>query len=349
MSDKFKTMKWYSPFSAPFVMEGLPFFEQDRIYRRLPVNLVHPLPNDVELLTTNTAGVQIRFKAYTKAIAIRIKLHGAHYMHHMAPVGEMGADLYLSKEGEPRFHSSTSFNEQKDYIESALLDLEHENTYNAVINLPLYQGVYEVQLGFDESTQLMPPEQRKRQGRAVFYGTSITQGGCANRPGMAYTNILSRKMDVECINLGFSGSGKGEPEVAHAIAMIENPRILVLDYDCNCPTAQQLEKTMYDFIKIYRESHNNVPILVVSKLRYAAELIDERSAADRIERRTAQVNALEKLAGEGYKDIYFQDGAELLGEDFEVCTVDGIHPTDLGFYRIAEVLLPVVENILDTH
>lgn len=163
---------------------------------------------------------------------------------------------------------------------------------------------------------------------------------------MAYTNIISRKLNVECINLGFSGNGKGEPELARIITQIERPGCIVLDYEANCVSQELFYKTMPEFIEILRSVHREIPILLVSKIKYALELIDGEMLKRRLELKEFQFNLVEELKRKGDRFIYFYDGEELLGDSFDECTVDGVHPTDLGFMRMAEKLTPVIEKIL---
>jgi len=180
----------------------------------------------------------------------------------------------------------------------------------------------------------------------VVYGTSITQGGCACRPGMAYTNILSRRLNLEFINLGFSGNGRGEPEVARIIATLPEPACFVLDYEANCTDPEQLRKTLPEFIRILRAAHPRIPLLVISRIPYAAEDHKPVAHGRRLERRDIQSQCVETFRQAGDSRIFFQDGSNLLGADFDECTVDGSHPTDLGFLRMAEGLEPVFRKIL---
>lgn len=180
----------------------------------------------------------------------------------------------------------------------------------------------------------------------IVYGTSIAHGGCASRPGMCYTNILSRKLNRPFINLAFSGSGRGEPEVAEHIARIKNPAMLILDYEANCTGPEHLAETLPGFIRILRAKHPVTPMLLVSKVAYAREVFDKelknaREMCKKIEREN-----VERCQAAGDKNIYFIDAEFFQGEDFWECTVDGVHPTDMGFYRMAENLLPEIEKRL---
>jgi lysophospholipase L1-like esterase len=163
---------------------------------------------------------------------------------------------------------------------------------------------------------------------------------------MAYTNILSRRLNIECVNLGFSGNGRGEPEVAEAIAQIANPACFVLDYEANAGSGGILERTLPGFIGILRKDHPEVPVLVVSKIGFAEELYNCEAAGRKVFLRDYQRNMVEDLRRNGDENIHFLDGIELLGDSFDECTVDGVHPTDLGFWRMAEKLEPVIRKLL---
>jgi len=214
------------------------------------------------------------------------------------------------------------------------------------VNFPLYKGVEEVSAGLDEGAEILPPPPYDSNLRVVAYGTSITQGGCACRPGMAYTNILSRRFNMEFINLGFSGNGRGEPEVAATIAEIERPGCFILDYEANSGSTEELKRTFPEFIRILRDAHPKVPILALSRTNFSSDLFDPAGLQSRIERRDFQRSVIDGLRKKGDKFVYFKDGSELLGKDFDECTVDGAHPTDLGFMRMADALTPVLRGIL---
>ncbi|WP_338131003.1 SGNH/GDSL hydrolase family protein [Cohnella rhizosphaerae] len=164
---------------------------------------------------------------------------------------------------------------------------------------------------------------------------------------MAYPNLLSRYLPYEFINLGFSGNGKGEPEVARTIAGIADPAMFVLDYEANVGTAERMAETLPAFIRILRERHPEVPILVVSKIRSAGERFYEEMRQLLHDRKHVQRSTVERLRSEGDANVHFLDGGTLLGdEDAEECTVDGVHPTDLGFLRMAKSLAPVIRKLI---
>ncbi|WJH35520.1 hypothetical protein N6H14_05760 [Paenibacillus sp. CC-CFT747] len=164
---------------------------------------------------------------------------------------------------------------------------------------------------------------------------------------MAYPNILSRRIPLEFINLGFSGNGKGEPEVAEIVSKIEDPACMVIDYEGNCVSTELFRKTLPEFIRIYREAHPVTPILVVSRIRYAREELTPHLYETRMERKRLEKSLVNELREQGDLNLYFFDGSGSLGDgDYFECTVDGTHPTDLGFLRMADALEPVLKTLL---
>ncbi|MFA7186039.1 MAG: SGNH/GDSL hydrolase family protein, partial [Victivallales bacterium] len=210
---------------------------------------------------------------------------------------------------------------------------------------PLYNGVEKLSVGLDKNAAIAAPKPFIDDGPIVVYGTSIAQGGCASHPGMCYSNILSRKLNRPFINLGFSGNGKGEPEVAEHISRIKDPAMFILDYEANV-LPERMAETLPGFIRILRGKHPTTPILVVSKVAYAREVFDEGEKNKRESSKKIERENVEKFRAAGDKNIHFIDAGLFQGEDFWECTVDGGHPTDLGFYRMAENLLPEIEKRL---
>ena len=164
---------------------------------------------------------------------------------------------------------------------------------------------------------------------------------------MSYTNILSRRFDREFINLGFSGNGKGDPEIAELINGIDQPACIILDYDANNVHIDDLIRTMPTFIRILRDRNAEVPILVLSRIPYSYEHANPSSYEDRLARRNYQKNLVMELQSQGERNIRFYDGAQGFGDTWNECTVDGVHPTDFGLMRIADGLTPILKEILN--
>lgn len=341
-------LRWHSPLEAPFHIAGFPWLAQDGIYRRLPLASEAVLPPAVDTLAYCTAGGQIRFRTNSSRLVIRVRLAGPANMYHMPPTGQCGVDCYLGEPGEQSFITTAKFKPTESEYESQLYQWDSKKDVAVTLNLPLYQGVEEVWIGVDKDAVISDAPAYASSRPVIIYGTSITQGGCASRPGMAYSNILSRMIPVEFVNLGFSGNGKGEPELAHIMSEIDDPALFILDYEGNTGEAGNIARTLPAFIQILRERHPEVPILVVSRI-YTAEdqfYMERRGLHDR--RRLIQIEHVEQRMAEGDRNIHFVDGFKLLGDDFVVndCTVDGTHPTDLGFLRMAQSLAPIIKPLL---
>lgn len=339
-------LKWLSPFLAPVEQLGFAWLEQDKKYRRLPVNPGVSLPPAVDTLANCTAGGQIRFRTNSSRLSIRVRLHAPANMYHMPPTGQCGFDCYLGVPGEQLFFTTARFDHRESEYEASFYDWKQQKEEEVTLYFPLYQGVENVWIGIDPDASLLPPTPLASYKPVVIYGTSITQGGCASRPGMACSNILSRKLPLPFINLGFSGNGKGEPELAEVISTIADPALLVLDYEANTGEVENIARTLPEFIRILRSKHPDVPILVIStnekaKAHFYQDLADLHAA-----RRKVQQDTVQRLREAGDERIYFVDGYTLLGEDALECTVDGVHPTDLGFLKMAKSLHPVLDDLL---
>jgi lysophospholipase L1-like esterase len=161
---------------------------------------------------------------------------------------------------------------------------------------------------------------------------------------MAYPNILSRRLNLEFVNLGFSGNGKGEPALARLINQIENKRMIVLDYEANA--GETIRETLGPFLDLLREADKEIPILVQSKIRYAEELANPEKLKKSRDRAQFQRQVVETRRSAGDANLYFLDGSLLLGDRADECTVDGVHPTDLGFMMMADHIAPKLIEIL---
>jgi lysophospholipase L1-like esterase len=345
-------LKYYAPADAPMRLSGFPFYAADRVYRRLPLQPDRKLPDKVERLAWNTAGGQLAFRSDSKRIVLAVKLQYASVMYHMAQTGSAGFDLYTGVPGRRLFSGIAKFKAGSTEYTSEIFRNPEAKMREFLIDFPLYSGVESVFIGLDAGAKFEAPTPWTDDRPIVVYGSSITQGGCASRPGMVYTNILSRKLNRPVINLGFSGAGCGEPEVVDEVAKVENPALFVLDYEANTKDAATMRETMPYFIRAIRKRHPAAPILILTKIRYPREFIDT-APADQAPRSGKSLELREeqrRIAEEFTKadpNIHFFDGSGLLGEDWDEGTVDGVHPNDFGFYRMAKNLLPVLSGILD--
>lgn len=339
-------MDWYTVDQPEFRLSGLPWYKPGDPFRRIPLDA--SVSAGVNHLAWNTAGVMLRFKTNAKEIRIDAKIWKNSRMDHMAHDGSMGFDVYLGSGCQKFYRQTTRFDQTKDaYITPVLGPLSEAKMREVTIHFPLYSGPEYLRIGLTEGAVIEEPTPWKDDRPIVVYGTSIQQGGCASRPGMCHTNQMSRMLNRPFINLAFSGSGKGEPAMAELIADIKNPAMIVLDYDANAHV-DGLRATLSNFIDIIRKKHPVTPILLISKLPFAAELANEyQYPEERWEYQKIHMDELKKRRDAGDTNIHFLDGTALLGNDPSECTVDGIHATDLGFYMMAKHTAPVIARILE--
>ncbi|MDD5677637.1 MAG: SGNH/GDSL hydrolase family protein [Kiritimatiellae bacterium] len=325
-------------------LEGLAWFKQEHIYRRLPREPKPKLSEAVNFLAWHSSGARLRFKTDSKRVLIRAERENNPIFDHMANTGVAGFDLYAGEPGREAFFKVARVDPVATQFTVELFASAERKMRSFIINFPLYARVIKVEVGIDEGSEILPPAPLADNGRPIcVYGTSITHGGCASRPGMSWTNILSRRMNRLFYNFGFSGSGRGEPEVAELLAEVPaDPAMYILDYEANSGGFEKYSQTLPEFIRILRAVHPATPILVVSRYRFTTSSFDPRILE-------MQKNTVEQFRRAGDKAIFFFDGSDMLGEDFGEALVDGCHATDIGFYRVADALQGVIATLLHRH
>ena len=314
------------------------FDNTELYYSRLPKDLKNVTRQAVWDLGLNSAGLAVRFSTDSKRIGAKWTLLNNFGMNHMAKTGVCGIDFYtLSDKGEWVF-IGTAIPNGKDSKKVVVSNMEGK-MHDYMAYLPLYDGVTSVEIGVDSSAVVeMPHNAALNKGSKkpiVFYGTSITQGGCASRPGMVYTSIISRARNQECVNLGFSGNGRMDKSMAEAVSRIDADQYVI---DClpNC-TTQILKDSAYYFMTYLAKAHPDVPIFMVENVDYKYGFVDLKTKGDTIEKNSYWHELYRKLRKEGYRNLRYIPGDKLSGSSD--CTVDGTHRTDLGFQQMAEVFL----------
>lgn len=338
-------MRWHSPARGPFQLNGFAWWSKERKYRRLPVTEPGAIRDILDELANHTSGGQIRFRTNATKLAIRARLFAPNTAEHVTATAVNGFDCYIGAPGSQLYYGTTRFPHDADQYEYAFYENLAAEMRCITLNFPLFQGVHEVLIGLNDGAVIEEFPAYASENKVVWYGTSITQGGCASRPGMSYTNILSRRFDREFINLGFSGNGKGDPEIAEMMNEIENPGCIIVDYDANNVHVDDLIRTLPTFIRILRDRNADVPILVLSRIPYSYEHTNVSSYEDRLARRNYQRDFVAEQQGKGDRNIRFYDGADWFGENWNECTVDGVHPTDYGMMLIANGLTPILKEL----
>ncbi len=330
-------LKYHNAMSSPMQIFGLAWFEDNKEYIRIPTKLFDKFSEGVCTLATNTSGVNVRFKTNSSVIAIKATLLNDTAMNHMTRVGSAGFDVYVNGE----FKGIAVSSDESKYIDCTPASNLGNEEKEITINFPLYNGVEDLFIGLDNGSTLSSPIPYKSDKPIVFYGSSITQGGCASRPGNSYTTMISRHLDIPVINLGFSGNAKGEPQMAELISQIDMC-CFVYDYDHNSPSPEHLKQTHQPFFEIIRKSHPDIPIVIISKADHCDDIKN-------IKRKDIIYDTYKNAVSSGDNNVYFIDGKEIYtDENSDACTVDGCHPNDLGFYRMYKAICPVIESALNS-
>ncbi|MCR4718098.1 MAG: SGNH/GDSL hydrolase family protein [Firmicutes bacterium] len=323
---------FHSADEKPFKIYGI--FKENGKYRRMPEDIASNVNEGVFRLHTNTAGGRVRFVTDSAYVAIRAEMDGLGKMPHFALTGSVGFDLYENNIYKKTFVPGFDV---KDGFEG-IIEFETRELREITINFPLYSNVNELYIGLQQNAVLKEAAKYKDIKPIVYYGSSITQGGCASRPGMSYQSIISRRLGCDYVNLGFSGSARAEDIMAEYIKKLDMS-LFVFDYDHNAPTVQYLKDTHEKMFKTIRKKNPDLPIIMMSRPNYI--LTEEEKQRLCVVKATYD-NA--KAAGD--ENVYFISGQELCAICKNEGTVDGCHPTDLGFFSIAQVLGDIIEKIL---
>ena len=320
-------------------IEGQGWTEVKSPFDRLPAKAEGKVRDAVWSLSRDSAGMCVRFSTDSPAVHCRWTLTKANLaMPHMAATGVSGVDLYVNTAKGWRWVACGRPTAQTN--SAALVAGLPAESRDWLLYLPLYNGVSSVEIGVAKSAKVSPlPREKGKDKPLVFYGTSITHGACASRPGMVHTAILGRKLDRPVINLGFSGNGKMENEVNELLAEID-AEIYVIDCLPNM-TAVEVAQRTEPLVALIRKARPTTPIVLVEDRTYSdAHLVNSKRERNDTSRAALKA-AYDKLIAAGDKHLYYIPGEHLLGDDDEG-TVDSSHPTDLGFMRQAEAMLPVL-------
>ena len=315
-------LKFYSIDEKPFRLYGV--MREDSDYVRLPKAIAATVNSGVRDLNYNTAGGRVRFVTNSKKIAIIARFSSAAQSVHMPFSVKAGVDIYIGDKFEGTFLPPVSLPHHA--YESLKTFGEGEKT--VTLNFPLYGSLSELYVGVDEDAVVSEAPDYKYETPVVYYGSSITQGGCASRPGMSYQAQLTRWLDCNHVNLGFSGNAKGEPAIAEYMAGLDMS-VFVCDYDHNAPNTEHLAATHEPLYRAIREKHPTLPIIFITRPSVL-------EAADRKGRLDVMKATYDKAVAEGDENVWFLDASEFFPFDSNEHTVDNCHPTDLGFYLMAK-------------
>lgn len=335
---------FYNVRQEPFEVYGLYDYKNGDHFLRMPEEESYKVSTPVHNISLASAGGRVRFCTDSEYIAIDARMMSIYRGPHFPLTGGAGFDLYIDfpEFGTSRYrHTFVPPYDMKDGYTSKVKFGSRELRY-FTINFPTYSRVSELYIGIQQDATLGGGMKYLDKAPIIYYGSSITQGGCCSRPGNAYQAVVSRRLNMDFVNLGFSGNAKGETAMAEYIAK-QPMSVFVCDYDYNAPNVEHLENTHYNFYEIIRKARPELPIVLMSKCD-----VDNMTPAVTVKRRDVIIETYRRARENGDKNIYFIDGAEVYRGPYEdMCTVDRCHPNDIGFALMADAVEAQLRRIFE--
>ena len=338
---------WRDGGDKVFQVDGLYWFgENGGSYCRLPVRALDKVTDKVRWLCYNPSGARIRFKTDSTSLKLKIR-HGVGNkeqlsMYHMCSVGVSGIDLYEGPIGDMDFWAITNPKEPKEFYTHTYFTGLAKKTREFTLYLPVYCNLAELKIGLDKDARISEPSKYMLDKPIVFYGTSITQSGCPCRGSNGFVPVVGRKLGIDVINLGFSGSGCSEPEMAEIISEID-AACYVIDSIANMDLETMAER--YDnFFEIIRKVWPEKPIVLMTRVHFAREHIQGSDYLKKINKMV--FDSYKKFREGGDKNVYLFDSSKVISSEGDHPSVDGVHLSDLGFKMLADELSPFLAEIL---
>ncbi|MEJ7605275.1 MAG: SGNH/GDSL hydrolase family protein [Bryobacteraceae bacterium] len=332
-------ISWITPQDSRFDIQGLPWIAENKgELFRLPARLKGELPPAVWNLGESPSGARIRFRTDSTRVALKLSYPSAPNMTNMHAFGQTGVDLYV----DGVYRSTAIASKDATYstpVEHVFFENLPRQERELTIYLPLYKPVRVLGIGLDSDAKITKASRFASAKPVVFYGTSITQGGCASRSGLSYQAILGRQLNLDFVNLGFSGNGKGEPVVAAMVAEID-ASAFVLDFSQNNPTVESLREVYEHFLVTLRTRHPKTPIIAITAIASSRETLRLPQMREHVR------DVVQRRMAEGDRLLTLVEGTTLLGPNRLDGLVDGVHPNDLGFQWMADGLAPHVAGVL---
>lgn len=327
-------LRFYDAESAPFQIYGV--FKENGLFRRMPEKVAKSVSPNVYILHTNGAGGRVRFVTDSPYVAIKTE-YRPYKASHFALTGSAGFDMYAECNEENRYQGT--FRPSYDVTDGyeSVIDFKDPGEKIVTINFPPYSSVSRLYIGLKEGAVLKEAPGYKIKKPVVYYGSSITQGACASKPGSSYDSILSRRFDCDYINLGFSGSAKAEDEMIDYIKGLDMS-VFVMDYDHNAYVFEHLKKTHSRMFRAIRAAQPDLPIIILPRPKYILTEAEKQ-------RWEIIHNTYQTAKEQGDENVYFIDSRKLMEIVGDNGTVDNCHPTDSGFFSMACAIGEVLEGI----
>lgn len=327
-------VKFYNVQDDPISIHGV-FYENGK-FRRMPEAVAKTVSNGVHKLHARAAGGRVRFTTNSPYVAIKVTMNYEGHSSTMTLASCAGFDLYVGKK-EEYFNTFVPPVNVTDGYES-VLHFPDARQRHITINFPHGGEITGLYIGLDEKATLKKAPEYKIQTPIVFYGSSITQGFCASRPGNAYVTMVCRALQADFVNLGFAGNAKAEDAIAEYVKGLDMS-LFVYDYDYNAPNVEHLRNTHQKMFQAVRDAHPDTPIVILSRPKYHRNQNEDKRL--KVVRKT-----YEDAIAAGDQNVYFIEGKALMKHAKNDGTVDNCHPNDLGFSSMASVLTKLLKTIL---
>ena len=344
--------RFYNIPSEPFDLYGVFYENETERFVRMPSAVADKVNDGVAYLNSNTAGGRVRFSTDSDVLALSVTYAGLCEMSHMPLSGSSGFTL-LREEYNGFTHVKTFMPDHtgntKNGFEQAvsvcgeqsfvIYDKKYEGKMqNYILFFPLYNDVKTLSIGIRDTAKVDHGKAYAPVKPILYYGSSITQGGCADRADNAYQAIISKRNNIDFINLGFSGSGRAEKIMCDYLADVDCS-VFVCDYDHNAPDAEYLKETHYKLYETFRKKQPKTPVIFISK----PDMEHDFHFSDRF---SEIKSTYERAKANGDKNVYLINGKDFFSDDRDSCTVDGCHPNTFGFFKMAKVIEEVLESVL---
>lgn len=336
-------MNFYHITEEPLKIYGLAVADREtRRFWKLPPAIIEQFPQ-YEILGKRSVGGRVRFQTDAKQICVRMTLDHSKEDINIPLSGSAGADIYtgIGKASVYRGYLAPGEHTDREITVEKTFQLDGRMD-TVTINLPRNDLLLSMEVGVEDNAGILPAPEYRFTKPIVFYGSSITEGGCTSRMGTAYTSIVSRWLDSDYLNMGFSGKARGELDFAKYLAAIDNMGVFVLDYDHNAPSPEHLQETHEPFFTEIRRANPDLPVVILSRPD------TDKDSEDSGRRKQIIEATYQHARAAGDSNVWFLDGGRLFGREGRAeCTVDGTHPNALGFMRMAEQVYPLLKEILE--
>lgn len=335
-------MKTYTFRDAPLYVFGAPLFQKTGIFHRLPEDVVKQLPPCYTewIISRRVPGARLCFRTDAQEITLRISYETMSLDLGMSMYAAQGANVFVGPRKEMRYLGVVAPQNYDVREATGTFNKKNADMEDVTIYLPRNEVLTNVEVILPDDARVEAPTPYTHSTPILFYGNSVTEGGCCSKPSLAYTALVSRWLDSDFINFGFSGAANGELAMADHINTIDKS-VLVMDYDYNAPDAEHLRRTHAPFFRRIREKNPTLPVIFMSASNVGW-------CPDDVERREVILETYNAARAAGDENVYFINGADLWRPgDPADCNSDCCHPHDLGMFRTAQVLYPVLDKILN--